>query len=319
MDGSTTPTPERLDPQKFVDPELTLVGERRASVVLDALNTLWFNTGSLCNLTCRNCYIESSPKNDRLVYLTLDEVRSYLDEISKAELATKEIGFTGGEPFMNPEIVDMLALSLERGFRILVLTNGMRPMTRFAGRLGVLNHNFPGRLVIRVSLDHYQAEYHEMERGPSSWQPTIDGLRWLTAENFTIHVAGRTCWDETENTMRAGYARLFAAEDIAVNAFDRIELILFPEMDADADVPEITEACWSILNVDPSSMMCATSRMVVKRKEASRPVIVPCTLLPYDSKFDLGHKLKAAGGSVPLNHPHCARFCVLGGGSCSVT
>ena len=120
MDGSTTPIPERLDPQKFVDPELTLVGERRASVVLDALNTLWFNTGSLCNLTCRNCYIESSPKNDRLVYLTLDEVRSYLDEISKAELATIEIGFTGGEPFMNPEIVDMLELSLERGFRILV-------------------------------------------------------------------------------------------------------------------------------------------------------------------------------------------------------
>ena len=319
MDGSTTPIPERLNPQKFVDPELTLVGERRASVVLDALNTLWFNTGSLCNLTCRKCYIESSPKNDRLVYLTLDEVRSYLDEISKAELATKEIGFTGGEPFMNPEIVDMLALSLERGFRILVLTNGMRPMTRFAGRLGVLNHNFPGRLVIRVSLDHYQAEYHEMERGPASWQPTIDGLRWLTAENFTIHVAGRTCWDETENTMRAGYARLFAAEDIAVNALDRIELILFPEMDAGADVPEITEACWSILNVAPSSMMCATSRMVVKRKEASRPGIVPCTLLPYDSKFDLGHKLKAAGRSVPLNHPHCARFCVLGGGSCSVT
>ena len=292
MDGSTTPTPERLDPQKFVDPELTLVGERRASVVLDALNTLWFNTGALCNLTCRNCYIESSPKNDRLVYLTLDEVRSYLDEISKAELATIEIGFTGGEPFMNPEIVGMLELSLERGFRILVLTNAMRPMMRLADRLGVLNHHFPGRLVIRVSLDHYQAEYHEIERGPSSWQPTIDGLRWLTAEKFNIHVAGRTCWNETEDTIRAGYARLFAAEDIAVNAF---------------------------LNVDPSSMMCATSRMVVKRKEASRPVIVPCTILPYDSKFDLGHNLKEAGGAVLRNHPHCARFCVLGGGSCSVT
>ena len=119
--------------------------------------------------------------------------------------------------------------------------------------------------------------------------------------------------------MRAGYARLFDAEGIAVNALDRIELLLFPEMDAGADVPEITEACWSILGVAPSSMMCATSRMVIKRKDASRPVIVPCTLLPYDSQFDLGHKLKEAGGAVPLNHPHCARFCVLGGGSCSVT
>ena len=319
MDGSTKPTPERLDPRKFVDPELTLAGERRASVVLDALNTLWFNTGTLCNLTCRNCYIESSPKNDRLSYLTLDEMRTYLDEIAEGGFITAEIGFTGGEPFMNPEIVDMLALGLERGFRILVLTNAMRPMMKVADRLGGLNHRFHRRLVIRVSLDHYLAEMHEIERGPSSWQPTIDGLRWLSAESFTINVAGRTCWDETEDTMRAGYARLFDAEGIAVNALDRIELLLFPEMDAGADVPEITEACWSILGVAPSSMMCATSRMVIKRKDASCPVIVPCTLLPYDSQFDLGHKLKEAGGAVPLNHPHCARFCVLGGGSCSVT
>jgi hypothetical protein len=57
--------------------------------------------------------------------------------------------------------------------------------------------------------------------------------------------------------------------------------------------------------------------MVVKRKGEARPVVVPCTLLPYDPQFDLGHRLGEAGGAVPLNHPHCAKFCVLGGGSCS--
>ena len=55
-----------LDPFKFRDPELTAKGEKRAKVALRALETLWFNTGTLCNLTCRNCYIESSPRNDRL-------------------------------------------------------------------------------------------------------------------------------------------------------------------------------------------------------------------------------------------------------------
>src|SRR5580700_7939115 len=100
--------PILLDPAKFQDALVTAKGEQRAHVGLKALETLWFNTGTLCNLTCRNCYIESSPRNDRLAYLSLAEVETYLDEIVRERLSTKLIGFTGGEPFMNPEIVAML-------------------------------------------------------------------------------------------------------------------------------------------------------------------------------------------------------------------
>jgi sulfatase maturation enzyme AslB (radical SAM superfamily) len=71
-----------LEPGKFRDPFVTAKGEARAYVGMRALETLWFNTGTLCNLTCRNCYIESSPRNDRLAYLTRNEVRDYLDEIA---------------------------------------------------------------------------------------------------------------------------------------------------------------------------------------------------------------------------------------------
>ena len=95
----------RLDPAKFRDPAITAKGETRATVALRALETLWFNTGTLCNLTCRNCYIESSPRNDRLAYLTVAEVEQYLDEIARDRLPTKLIGFTGGEPFLYPEFV----------------------------------------------------------------------------------------------------------------------------------------------------------------------------------------------------------------------
>jgi hypothetical protein len=58
--------------------------------------------------------------------------------------------------------------------------------------------------------------------------------------------------------------------------------------------------------------------MVVKRKGSTRPVVLACTLVPYDEQFELGTTLKEAAASVRLNHPHCAKFCVLGGGSCSV-
>src|ERR1700693_3975260 len=107
-----TEPPSQLDPRKFQDPITTAKGERRARVALKALDTLWFNTGTLCNLACRHCYIESSPRNDRLVYLSAAEVAEYLDEIKILRLDTKLIGFTGGEPFLNPELPVMLELAL---------------------------------------------------------------------------------------------------------------------------------------------------------------------------------------------------------------
>jgi predicted phosphodiesterase len=307
----------RLDPHKFKDPLVTAKNEPRATVPLVALKTLWFNTGSLCNITCRNCYIESSPKNDRLVYLSVGDIRPFLDEIEGDSIGTKEIGFTGGEPFMNPDIIELLEECLSRGFSVLVLTNAMKPMQRFRKQLIGLKERNRDRLTIRVSLDHYTAERHEEERGVDTFAPTRDGLIWLAKNRFKIAVAGRSMWGEDQLSQRAGYARLFDEHGIPIDANNPIELVLFPEMDTSIDVPEITTACWSILGKSPTALMCATSRMVVKRKGADRPVVLSCTLLPYDSAFELGDTLRQANRIVPLNHPHCAKFCVLGGASCS--
>jgi len=309
-----TPT---LNPAKFRDPRLTAKGEPRAQVALHALETLWFNTGTLCNLTCRNCYIESSPRNDRLAYLTRAEVRAYLDEIAEGQLPVRTAGFTGGEPFMCPDLLPMLDDALSRGLEALVLTNAMRPMMKVADELDALRTRHGGRLRLRVSLDHYTAVQHEAERGPRSWEPTLEGLRWLARRGFALDVAGRLFSGEAESVVRTGFARLFAEHTIPIDAADPVRLMLFPEMDAAIDVPEITEACWGILGKSPSSVMCASSRMVVKRREAARPAVVACTLLPYEAEFELGATLAEASRPVPLNHPHCARFCVLGGAACS--
>jgi hypothetical protein len=317
MTEASTATVALLDPRKFCDPERTADGQKRASVALEALETLWFNTGTLCNLTCRHCYIESSPTNDSLIYLSAAEVNGYLDEIAALGLPTQEIGFTGGEPFMNPAILAMLQAVLERGFRTLVLTNAMRPMMKCAEGLAALNRRFGARLAIRVSVDHYTRTLHEVERGQRSWATMIEGLTWLSANGFDLRVAGRSCWRESEAETRKGYARLFAELGLAIDAGDPEALVIFPEMDAELDVPEITERCWGLLGVSPKTVMCASSRMVVKRKGEERPVVVPCALLPCGDRFVMGETLAQAFGSVQLNHPHCARFCVLGGGSCS--
>ena len=317
MDIAAPSTVAPLDESKFRDPLTTAKGEARAAVSLTSLNTLWINTGTLCNLTCVNCYIESSPTNDRLVYISTDEVRAYLDEIAAEGLGTAEIGYTGGEPFMNPDMIDILDVTLSRGFRALVLTNAMRPIAKVRDGLLDLREKYGEALALRVSIDHYDRAFHEKERGPRSWQPAIDGLKWLSDNDFNINVAGRTFWNETEAELRDGFAAMFAENDLKIDPRSPVDLVLFPEMDEMADVPEITTACWGILGVSPDAMMCATSRMVVKRRGADRPVVMPCTLLPYDERFEMGETLADAAADVPLNHPHCAKFCVLGGGACS--
>ena len=308
-----------LEKAKFNDLHVTKTGEKRASVQLTGLKTLWFNTGTLCNLTCKNCYIESSPTNDRLVYLTTPEVTAFLDELDSSKSAMVEVGFTGGEPFMNPDFLEMVTECVERGHRVLILTNAMRPMMKCESALLNLQARFAHLITMRVSLDHYTAFLHDLYRGDRAFETALRGLKWLSDNSFKVHIAGRTVWGETEKMLRAGFGCLCNRENIAVDAFDASQLILFPEMDETLDVPEITEACWSVLGVNPDDMMCATSRMVVKRKGALKPTILPCTLLPYDKGLELGSTLKNAGKSVKLNHPHCSRFCVLGGGSCCIT
>ena len=72
---------------KFMNPDRTAKGEPRATVALKRLETLWINTGTLCNITCRNCYIESSPTNDRLAYISAAEVLPFLTEARDARHA----------------------------------------------------------------------------------------------------------------------------------------------------------------------------------------------------------------------------------------
>jgi uncharacterized Fe-S cluster-containing radical SAM superfamily protein len=307
-----------LDPAKFKSPDVTAKGERRATVALMRLETLWFNTGTLCNITCGNCYIESSPTNDRLAYLTTGEMAAYLDEAERLGQRPSTVAFTGGEPFMNPDMPAMAEHAMSRGYDTLVLTNAMKPMMRprVQKALVDLHARFGAKLVLRVSLDHWRQDLHDEERGAGSFAETLEGLRWLRDTGITLNVAARLRWNDGEAEMRQGFAALFARERLAIDAHDPSALVIFPEMDARIDVPEITVDCWRILNKSPNDVMCASSRMVVKRKGAAQPAVLACTLLPYDERFELGSRLADALAPVKLNHPHCAKFCVLGGGSC---
>lgn len=305
--------------EKFRDPERTASGEARAFVDQQSLQTLWFNTGSQCNLTCEHCYIESSPHNDRLAYITAAEVERTLDEVQELGLESRLVGFTGGEPFLNPEFMEMLGHTLARGFDALVLTNGFRRIERYRAGLLTLHAQHGARMQLRVSLDHHTADVHESERGSGTFAPTMKTIRWLFDNGMRFSIAGRSLADESAEDALQGYQALFDELGVRIDVRDTGNMVIFPEMDLEKDVPEITVDCWDLLGKKPEQQMCASERMIVKRRGHSELTVLPCTLLAYDEQFDLGTSLATAATRVQLNHKFCAQFCVLGGASCSST
>ena len=318
--GTALAPPPRLwnDAPALPPPTRTaLRAEAPARVELGQLETLWFNTGSLCNIACTGCYIESSPRNDHLVYLTRAEFDRFLTEARERHSELREIGFTGGEPFLNRDLPGMLDAALAAGYRTLVLTNAMKPMQRHRAALEELRARHGDRLALRVSLDHFTSEGHEAVRGAGSFAPAMTGLAWLARAGFPVTVAARLPAREAEASLRAGFAALFAAHHLPIDAADPVQLVLFPELADPAPLPAIGATAWAALRGAGRHVMCETSRMVVKRKGEAAPRVVACTLLPDAPEFDLGTTIAEAGRDVTLSHPHCARFCVFGGSSCA--
>ena len=225
-----------------------------------------------------------------------------------------EIGFTGGEPFLNKDFPKMLNHSVQQDVEVLVLTNAMKPMLN--KRSEILNLN-KDKLTFRVSIDHVDQKKHEKIRGQNSYKPMIEGVKWLRDNNFKMSLATRLMWGESEEHTRKAFKAFVLKHGLKIDANSSKDLVTFAEMDVKQDTPEITTDCWKILNKKPNSVMCSSSRMVVKKKGKKQPSVIACTLLPYDDAFDLGPTLKESMQRIYLNHPHCSKFCVLGGSSCS--
>ncbi|MDA9558990.1 radical SAM protein [Alphaproteobacteria bacterium] len=304
-----------INKNKYLNKKLTMGGKPRASVKLNALETLWINTGTLCNLNCQGCYIESSPYNNSLEYIKFEEVKFYIDEIVSNNLKTSIIGFTGGEPFMNPDIIKILKYVLNSGFNILVLTNGMRPIKlKFQD---ILNLPFLNNMKIRVSIDHFLKPLHEKIRGINTWDSLIDNIVWLKKNNIKLDIASRLEEGENEIYMREGFKNLFKKIGINLDANDKKSLVLFPPMNMNKPSTEITQDCWKILNKKPEDLMCSNSRMIVKKKGEKSTKILACTLITKDKNFELGKTIMKSNKNVTLCHPFCSQFCFLGNSSCN--
>jgi uncharacterized Fe-S cluster-containing radical SAM superfamily protein len=162
---------------------LPIAGHDAPQVALRHLDQLWFQVGgTLCNFTCRHCFISCSPHNHEFGFLSLDDVRRALDD--SIALGVKEYYFTGGEPFLNPEMMAILELTLEYG-PASVLTNASVLKDDWVKRLRAKEERTPFSLEWRVSLDGYSPETNDPIRGDGAFARTMAGVRKLIDHDFS--------------------------------------------------------------------------------------------------------------------------------------
>jgi len=146
------------------------------------LTTLWIQiTGTWCNLECVHCINASGPRDPWLAPLDGETIRHAIREAEA--LGVKDIYFTGGEPFLHPEILPLLASALEVA-PTSVLTNGTRINARIADALAKLAVDAPYSLEIRVSLDDVDPDLNDRVRGRRAWARAVRAIRLLDARGL---------------------------------------------------------------------------------------------------------------------------------------
>ncbi len=174
---------------------------------------LWIYSNFHCNLACDYCVVASSPRA-RPRELSGERFRALVDEAVREGFA--EIYITGGEPFVHPEIVALIAYAADR-LTTVVLTNAMlftgrrgRELARLAGRPG---------LVLQSSIDGARAQTHDRWRGAGSWALAMAGLRYAASLGLPLRVAMTQTPDNAGEVeeLRAMLAQLgIAGDDFAV-------------------------------------------------------------------------------------------------------
>ncbi len=281
------------------------------SIALRALDTLWFQVaGTLCNIECTHCFISSSPRNRSHGMLLLTDIEGRLAEAR--ELGVREYYFTGGEPFLNREMLPILEATLKQG-PATVLTNGMLLRPELCRKLRALFDASEYSLDLRVSLDGFDAASHDAIRGKGVWDKVMVGLKNLAdaALNPVITVTAAAEGVETaegrtrflELIRGFGFARprlkvlsLFriGAEETRTRSYEEWERLEMDSLTAD----------------EAATLQCSSCRMVT-----SKGVYV-CPILIEEPAARMGESLQETVRSFTLGHAAC-HTCWVDGVTCT--
>lgn len=269
-------------------------------VELTHLDDLWFQVGgTLCNLTCKHCFISCSPHNRNFGFLDLATVQRYLDE--SVRLGVKEYYFTGGEPFLNRDMAPILELTLQYG-PATVLTNGTVLRTEWLERLRAAENASPYSLEFRVSLDGFTAAQNDPVRGDGTFERILAGVRMLLDFGFLPILSVTRTADEPEDAeLFGGFVRL-----LKQIGYSRPRIKILPTLRIGAEVqrqrgyqdgervtPQMLDG------FDQNLLVCSRSRMVTDRG------VYVCPILIETPEARLGATLRDSLRPFAIKHQAC--------------
>jgi uncharacterized Fe-S cluster-containing radical SAM superfamily protein len=272
---------------------------------LHHLDALWIQVaGTLCNLTCTHCFVSCGPQDQRHALLSRDEVRTRVAEA--LPLGVKEFYFTGGEPFLHRELIEILADTLEHG-PVTVLTNGTLLTDRRIEALARLSDAALYSLEIRVSLDGASAAEHDFIRGAGAYERAIDGLVRLSRRGMMPIVTVTRPEDSEPSEFRARWIERLVAVGISR---PRLKVLPFFRLGRESSRTRGYEAGETLAGLgeafDPAVLPCGSCRAVTSRG------VFPCPLLVDEPGARMGARLDEAHGPVALSHGACFTCWVTG-------
>jgi sulfatase maturation enzyme AslB (radical SAM superfamily) len=291
--------------------QITLTNSRAPFVPLHSLDAIWFQVGgTVCNLWCTHCFISCSPKNHTFEFMPRSQVRKHLEE--SVQYGVKEYYFTGGEPFMNRDLLDILADTLELG-PASVLSNGILISPKVAQRLRELADSSIYSLELRISLDGFTEFTNDAIRGEGSFRKALLGVKNLVEEDFLPIITCMQSWDDGDNETvlegfkemlhRIGYTRP-RLKIIPPLRIGREEMRYRGYTEAEFITPEMMEG------YDDRQLLCATSRIVTDRG------VYVCPILIEKPDAKLGDTLAESFVPYALRQQACYS-CYLAGAICS--
>jgi len=280
-------------------------------VALAHLDDLWFQVaGTVCNLQCSHCFISCSPHNHSFGFIDLATVRRFLDE--SIALGVKEYYFTGGEPFLNRDMVPILELTLQHG-PATVLTNGTVFRPDWLKRLRAADEASLYSLEFRVSMDGFTAAENDAVRGVGTFERILHGVRLLLDHGFLpILTVTRTRDDQDDGALFHGFVQLLKA-----NGYARPRIKILPTLRIGAEVErqrgydaDERVSAEMLTDYDTNLLVCSHSRMVTERG------VHVCPILIESSEALLGSSLAEAMGPFAIKQPACYT-CYQHGALCS--
>lgn len=278
----------------------TATPEGAPRVELRSLDTLWFQVaGTLCNLACNHCFVSCSPTNHTHEFLSLEDVRRTLDEA--VELGVKEYYFTGGEPFLNPDMEAILAATLEVG-PATVLTNGLLLDPERAERLAAMSEASEYSLDVRISLDGYSPEANDPIRGEGTFERILEGAENLGRAGLNpVMTVTEVHRENASDSGRTRFLELLRERGLE---HPRLKVLPVFQIGAEAERSKAYES-WQMLRDDDAPedgwdhLQCSSCRMVTDQG------VWVCPILVNEPGGRMGESLADTLDSFPLYHPAC--------------